>query len=78
MVKTTVYLEEDVVRSLKALSKECAKSQAELIREALQKFTSGGNAPLPAGMGMFDSGFTDTTSRRKELLKAAARSGKWR
>lgn len=78
MVKTTVYLDDETVRSLRVLSKRRAKSQAHLIREALQRFTSGAKPPFPAGLGMFDSGHSDTASRRKELLKQAARSRKWR
>lgn len=78
MVKTTVYLDDDTVRSLRVMSERCAKPQAELIREALHQFTSGEKPPLPTGMGMFDSGHTDTTARRKELLKHATRSRKWR
>jgi hypothetical protein len=78
MVKTTVYLEDEILRSLRNMSERCSKSQAQLIREALYQFTSGEKPPLPSGLGMFDSGFTDTTSRRKELLKEAARSRKWR
>jgi hypothetical protein len=72
MVKTTVYLDDDVVRSL--LDRQ-SKPQAELIREALSNFTAGESSPLPAGMGMFNSGHTDTTAKRKELLKSAARTG---
>lgn len=78
MVKTTVYLDDDTVRSLRVMSRRQAKPQAELIREALQRFTSGEKPPMPAGLGMFDSGHTDTTGRRKELLKQAARSRQWR
>jgi hypothetical protein len=78
MVKTTVYLDEKDARSLRALSKRRAKPQAELIREAIHALTASEAAPLPAGLGMFDSGHSDTTSKRKELLKEAARSGQWR
>jgi len=79
MVKTTVYLDEQIVAALRGISKRSAKPQAELIRDALRAFTSTGNPPpLPAGMGMFDSGRTDTTAHRKELLKEAARSRRWR
>jgi hypothetical protein len=78
MVKTTVYLEEEDVRSLRAISKRSAKPQAQLIREAIHTFTSAERRPLPAGLGMFDSGHTDTATRRKEILKTAARAGKWR
>jgi len=78
MVKTTVYLDEDIVRSLRVISERRSRPQAELIREALRTFTAGEKPSLPEGMGMFDSGHTDTTARRKHLLRAAARSGRWR
>jgi hypothetical protein len=70
MVKTTVYLDEETAAALKGMSKRSAKPQAELIRDALRAFTRTGNLPpLPAGMGMFDSGHTDTAAHRKELLR---------
>jgi predicted transcriptional regulator len=77
MVKTTVYLDEDIMHSLRALSERRFKPQAELIREALRKFTAAEKPPLPEGLGMFDGGYSDTTARRQEILKGAARSGKW-
>jgi len=78
MVKTTVYLDDKVAAALKGMSRNSCKPQAELIREALRVFTESGKPPLPSGMGMFDSGQTDTSSRRKEILRKAARSGRWR
>ena len=79
MVKTTVYLDEETVAALKGISRRSAKPQAELIREALRAYTLTRNSPpLPAGMGMFDSGHRDTASRRKELLKQAAGARRWR
>jgi hypothetical protein len=78
MVKTTVYLEEHLVRSLRTLSKRRRKPQAELIREAVRKLAFGEPPPLPAGVGMFEGRETDTSVRRKEILREAARSGRWR
>jgi hypothetical protein len=78
MVKTTVYLEAEVVRSLQLLSQRHSKPQAELIREALRRFTASEKPPLPEGMGMFDSGHSDTSVRRKQIMKQAARLGRWR
>jgi hypothetical protein len=77
MVKTTVYLDDEIVATLKGISKRSAKPQAQLIRDALRAFTRTGNPPLPAGMGMFDSGYSDTAARRKELLRQAARRRRW-
>ena len=78
MVKTTVYLDEADVRSLKALSKRSAKPQAQLIREAIHHLTKSEPPPLPSGMGMFTSGTSDTSVRRKEILRDAAKAGRWR
>lgn len=79
MVKTTVYLDEETAAALKGISKRSAKPQAQLIRDALRAFTRAGNPPpLPAGMGMFDSGYSDTAARRKELLRQAAAARRWR
>jgi len=78
MVKTTVYLDEETVAALKGISKRSAKPQAQLIRDALRAFTRTGNPPLPAGMGMFDSGHDDTAARSKELLRQAASARRWR
>jgi predicted transcriptional regulator len=79
MVKTTVYLDEEIVAALKGMSKRSARPQAHLIRDALRAFTrSGDPPPLPAGMGMFDSGHSDTTARRKELFRQAAGARRWR
>ena len=61
MVKTTVYLDDDVAAALKVMSEESSRPTAQLIREALRTFAARGTAPpLPSGMGLFDSGHTDT------------------
>ena len=80
MVKTTIYLDDEIAAALKGISKRSTKSQAQLIRDALRVFTRTGNPPpLPAGLGMFDSGRADTSARRKELLRQAAGSRRrWR
>src|ERR1700744_2577911 len=79
MVKTTIYLDDDVYAALRGLSKRSSKSQAQLIRDALRAFALTGNRPPPpAGVGMFESGREDRATGRKEILKEAARSRQWR
>ncbi len=79
MVKTTVYLDDDVVATLKGMAQQSSRPTAELIREALRTFAARNTVPpLPSGLGAFDSGHTDTASNRKELLRDAARAGRWR
>jgi hypothetical protein len=77
--RATVYLDEETVAALKVISRRSAKPQAELIRDAVRAFVFSGNRPpLPAGLGMFESEHVETSSRRKELLKKAARLQQWR
>jgi hypothetical protein len=53
------------------------KAQAELDRPAIRKNAAVKPPPLPAGMGMFDSGRTDTSQKYKELLRQAVRDRRW-
>ena len=47
MVKTTVYLDEADVKSLRAMSKRRARPQAELIREAVHDLLERAHATEP-------------------------------
>jgi Arc/MetJ-type ribon-helix-helix transcriptional regulator len=57
MVKTTVYLPEDLKESLKRAAAERGRSEAELIREAVRALVGGTEPPRPriplaeAGLG---------------------------
>ena len=77
MVRTTVYLEEEVALALRHLAAVQGRSQAELIREAVASYTKNARRPLPKGMGMFRSGETDTSERAKDILLDAAKRGEW-
>jgi hypothetical protein len=78
MVKTTVYMDEDTAQRLRWMSASTGRPQAELIREALGKYTADAKRPFPKGAGMFDSGYTDTFQNYREILKQAAREGRWK
>ena len=77
MVKTTVYLNEDVVNRLRALARTRDRSQAEMIRDALARFVEAESQsmerPRPVGVGQFRSGRPDVGRRAEELLGQAAR-----
>ena len=47
MTKTTVYLPEELKAALKWLAKKRRRSEAELIREAVEMLTRGAGAPRP-------------------------------
>lgn len=78
MIKTTVYLDTDTVLALRRMSQAQGRTQAELIRDALQSYTANGKRPLPTGMGKYDSGRSDTSERADEILRNAAKKGRWR
>jgi predicted transcriptional regulator len=78
MVKTTVYLDTDVALSLRRMAESEGRSQAELIRDALEKYTRGRKRPLPRGLGKYSSGKSDVSERAPEILREAAKKGRWR
>lgn len=78
MVKTTVYLDNEVALDLRRLAEVEGRSQAELIRDALKTFTSKRRRPMPTGIGKFHSGHSDTSVRAREILRKAAKHGRWR
>jgi hypothetical protein len=78
MVKTTVYLDSDVVLALRQMADSQGRSQAELIREAIQTHVNKAKRPKLPGIGEFDSGHTDTSARADQILMRAAKRGGWR
>lgn len=59
MEKTTLYLPEQLQRSLAALSRREKRSQAEIIREALDSYISSRSAVRPSSLA---SGSDDEVS----------------
>ena len=69
MVKTTVYLPEEIKAALTRVASERAMSEAELIREALSDKLSAATATRPR-VALFGEGLGDETvaERVDELL----------
>jgi predicted transcriptional regulator len=78
VTKTTVYLDTDIALALRHMAETQGRSQAELIRDALQTYTRGAKRPLPRGLGKYDSGETHGAERAKDFLRSATRKGRWR
>ena len=78
MVRTTVYLDQEVALALRQLAAQRGRSQAELIRDALAKYTARAVRPMPVGIGKYRSGEPDVAQRAKDILAAAAKRGRWR
>jgi predicted transcriptional regulator len=77
MVKTTVYLENDLALALRQLAALEGRSQAELIRQAVSTYARRGKRPSIPGAGEFDSGETKVSERAEDILKKAS-DKKWR
>jgi hypothetical protein len=78
MVKTTVYLDAEIVVTLRQLSRQEGRSQAELIRDALAEFARQRKRPPIPGVGEFDSGESTVSERTGKILREASAQGKWR
>jgi len=74
--RTTVFLDEALIRRATRKARSEGRSFAALVREAVAAYVAGrpeGKRPLPSFTGMYDSGHTDTSERVDELLWADSR-----
>ena len=68
MVKTTVYLPEDSKKALGQLAQARKRPEAELIREAIQRFIVDESRPRPR-IPLFRSGIPDLAQNVDKYLK---------
>lgn len=67
--KTTVYLDADDYRRLKAIARACGRAPAELVREAVARYAAAEAPPRRArSVGAGRSGRPDLGERAEELL----------
>ncbi len=65
--KTTVYLPDALKARLKRFAEETQASEAEVIREAIDRFTNDRERPRPT-LPLFDSGQVDFAENVDEIL----------
>jgi hypothetical protein len=73
MRRTTVFLDEPLLRRARQYARREGKSFAQVVREAIAQYLAGGrgapgSTPLPSFAGRFSRGDTDTSARTDELL----------
>lgn len=78
MHKTTIYLDDDTRLALRRAALREGKTQAEVLRAAVLRYTHEAHGGLPPGAGEFRSGRRDVGERAETLLRAATRKHKWR
>jgi predicted transcriptional regulator len=54
MDKTTLYLPRELHGAIKAISRRTGRSQATIIRDALQRYVDGEETPQLASLGLVD------------------------
>ena len=71
MLRTTIYLEEDVALAIRQLADHEQRSQAEIIREALRRYLKQAGKRReqlkPSGIGAYRSGRHDYQSEQKSF-----------
>jgi hypothetical protein len=67
MVKTTVYLPDDLKRRVERVAAQQGRSEAEVIRAALDRYTDAAARPRPR-LPLFESGIPDLAERTDEYL----------
>ena len=71
MKRTTVFLDELLLRRAQQAARREGRSFAQVVREALAQYLAGGRKgkrKLPSFAGKYRSGYTDTSTRVDELL----------
>jgi plasmid stability protein len=67
MVKTTVYIPEQLKKRVRRMAAEQSRSEAAVIRDALEAYTAATERPRPT-LPLFKSGRGDIARRVDELL----------
>lgn len=78
--KTTVYLDADALRAVKRLARAQARSEAEIIREAVSRYVAGAPRPRLRSIGA-GKGPADLAARADDYLagfggRSRGRAGK--
>jgi predicted transcriptional regulator len=78
MLRTTVYLHEDIALALRQLAERQERPHAEIIRDALGKYVQARQKlrakPKIPGIGAYRSGRKDVSQKAEEIRRQAART----
>lgn len=76
MRRTTIFLDERLLKRAKQTARAEGRSFAALVREALAQYVAAQRGPgvrLPSITGAYDSGVADTAECAEELLEGLVR-----
>jgi len=75
MEKTTLYLPSELQASLRAAARRTGRSQAQLIREAIETYVAGQERPRPRSIGIVADGSLDAADAKRWVHERWAADG---
>ena len=76
MVSLTVQIDDRLAELVRQLATAQQRSENEIVTEALAIYAQT-KRPIPKGVGKYHGGRQDTSQKADEILREAAREGKW-
>jgi hypothetical protein len=76
MTAITVQLNEDIAAELRRLANVQARSETEIVCEALAAYVQAAR-PAPKGIGKYHSGQSDVSEQARDLLRQAVKDKQW-
>jgi predicted transcriptional regulator len=73
----TIQLDEETAGAVQELADAQCRSTEEVVRDALSVYVQSVKGALPKGAGKYHSGRTDVSVQARQILREAARDGRW-
>lgn len=73
----TIQLDPVTAEAVQELADEQRRSADEVVREAVSAYVHSAKAGLPQGVGKYHSGRSDVSTQARQILRDAAKDGRW-
>ncbi len=73
----TIQLDPVTSEAVQELANEQQRSADEVVREAVSAYVRSATTPLPQGIGKYHSGRGDVSTQARQILRDAAKDGRW-
>ena len=73
----TIQLDPVTAEAVQELADEQQRSADEVVREAVSAYVRSAKTTLPQGIGKYHSGRGDVSTQTRQILRDAAKDGRW-
>ena len=73
----TIQLDPVTSEAVQELANEQQRSADEVVREAVSAYVRSATTSLPQGIGKYHSGRGDVSTQARQILRDAAKDGRW-